>query len=399
MSATTLSLKARRAAPRVLVVDDEPAMRDLARDLLAKELPARLHVAGSIAEARRVIDRNAIDLLVVDIHLPDGDGLTLVDRAREKNPAAQAVVITGAPTADNSIAALRLGAIDYLPKPFTAQQMTERLGAALHRQQQDARDTRRLGRLREAVKRLNRARKTVSKKVDLLCNDLVHAYTDLAKQLEEVRTQEDFRTLLAGAKDLEQLLCHAMDWVLRRCGYSNIAIYLVGDDQQYELGAYMKYTIPGARELTDAMRDGLVQRVARDGLLLAEGTELTELLSPAELKLLLGQSMIGTNCNYLGESLAVMLVYRDEKHPLTREDAEILRAIAPLFATALATLVRHEEQGGSDVSEDDLPGDDLWGEEGPREEDGERDRNARRPRRRDKAAEADWWKRGEPPPF
>jgi hypothetical protein len=54
----------------------------------------------------------------------------------------------------------------------------------------------------------------VSKKVDLLCNDLVAAYGELSRKLDGVRTQESFRKLVDRRKDLAQLLCHAMDWIL-----------------------------------------------------------------------------------------------------------------------------------------------------------------------------------------
>ena len=116
--------------------------------------------------------------------------------------------------------------------------------------------------LRDAVRRLNDTRKTVSRKVDLLCNDLVSAYGELSRELDSVRTQEMFRKYIAQAQDLEQLLCHAMDWILRQLGYCNIAIWLSADDAAFQLGAYMKYTIAGEQPLVDALRDGLVRTIA-----------------------------------------------------------------------------------------------------------------------------------------
>lgn len=400
-AAAPANVRTRKQAPRILVVDDEPGILEMARDLISAEVDCKLGVASSVAEARRAIDRNPVDLLIVDIHLPDGDGLELLNRLRQKHPTARAIVMTGSPTVDTSIESLRAGAIDFIAKPFTAADVARRIRSALFKQQTEARDLHRLTRLRDAVKRLNRARKTVSKKVDLLCNDLVHAYTDLAKQLESVRTEESFRSLLDSASDLEQLLCHAMDWLLRKAGYSNIAIYLVGDDQQYELGAYMKYTLAGEKQLTEALRDGLVQRLNRDQHIVAEGSELIDLLTPAEVAHLQGQTLMGTTCNYLGESLAVVVLFRDQKSPFSRDDAEMLKNIAPLFASALAGLVRRPEDDGSvDDPEfgDDEPIDDVgdtpWESDTPRNE-------SRKPRRKqkDRTSDADWWKRGEPPPF
>ena len=58
---------------------------------------------------------------------------------------------------------------------------------------------------------------------------------ELSKQLDVVRTQEGFRKLLNEAKDLEQLLCHAMDWLLRQLGYCNVAIWLTASLPYFSL--------------------------------------------------------------------------------------------------------------------------------------------------------------------
>ncbi len=64
----------------------------------------------------------------------------------------------------------------------------------------------------------------------MLCNDLVTAYGELSRQFDGVRNQESFRKTCDGAKDLEQLLCHAMDWLLRQVGYSNVAVWLADEE-------------------------------------------------------------------------------------------------------------------------------------------------------------------------
>ena len=118
--------------------------------------------------------------------------------------------------------------MDFVPKPFDTVQLLRQVRSALERQSVLAREGQRFDRLRDAVRRLNASRRTISKKVDLLCNDLVSAYGELSKQLEGVRTQEGFRKYVENAKDLEQLLCHAMDWLLRQMGYSNVASLAAG---------------------------------------------------------------------------------------------------------------------------------------------------------------------------
>jgi two-component system KDP operon response regulator KdpE len=376
-------------SPGVLIVEDEPAISQLVTAALQRELNCRVSTATSLRQARRIMATEQIDLLVADIGLPDGDGLTLLKPLRARQPLAQAIIITGNPSIDGTIAAMRSGAADLLPKPFTTEILLERARKALYQQYCAAKNEARIESLRSAVKRLNEAQRIVSKKVDLLCNDLVGAYGELAGQLDQVRTQEGFRTLLAGAKDLEQLLCHAMDWMLRQLGYCNIAIWLAGHDQ-FQLGAYMKHTIVGDAPLIEALRTGLLRKVTRDGFLHLGAEEAPRSLSSTEAKLMPDQTILATHCSYLGESLAAVMLFRESARPFTEEDAKTLRAIAPIFAVALAAAVRTD---GSDANEPD-ESDGLSHDEpqGGLDEPG-------KSKRRKKGGDADWWKRGEPPPY
>jgi hypothetical protein len=223
------------------------------------------------------------------------------------------------------------------------------------------------------VRRLNDARKIVTKKVDLLCNDLIVAYGELSRQLDLVRTQEGFKNFLGDVKDLEQLLCHAMDYLMRQMGYSNIAIWLGGEATDFQLGAYMKYTIAGDKDLTQAMHQGVVPLASREGVLHLKGDAVHETLTPAELDYLADQEILAVNCTYLGEVLAVVVCFRDADKGFDDTDVACLKSISPLFAVALASVVR-PSQGDSTEPDDEYPKDP------PRTDD-------------------DWWKKGEAPPF
>ncbi|MGA2233060.1 MAG: response regulator [Tepidisphaeraceae bacterium] len=377
------------ASPGVLIVEDEAAISELVTKALQVELHCRVRTAGSIKQAKRIMATEQIDLLVADVGLPDGDGLTLLKPLRARQPLAQAIIITGNPSIDGTIAAMRGGAADLLPKPFTREIFLERARKALYQQHCAAKNEARIESLRSAVKRLNAARQIVSKKVDLLCNDLVGAYGELAGQLDQVRTQEGFRTLLAGAKDLEQLLCHAMDWMLRQLGYCNIAIWLAGHDQ-FQLGAYMKHTIVGDAGLIEAMRTGLLRKLTRDGFLHLSAADAPRSLSSTEAKLMPDQTVLATHCSYLGESLAAVMLFREGARPFTEADAQTLRSIAPIFAVALAAAVRTDGPGENEAEESDPTSHDE--PQGGLDEPG-------KSKRRKKAGDADWWKRGEPPPY
>jgi signal transduction histidine kinase/FixJ family two-component response regulator len=371
--------------PRVLVVDDEPALIQLVRDVVGKATNCRLFSAGDLREAQAIIDKEQIDLMLTDVRLPDGNGMSLLRRLHDAQPTAAAVVITGNPSIDGAISAIRSGVVDFLPKPFSAEHLLERVNRALAQQAVTARNSRRLGQLKVAVKRLNVIRRTITKKVDILCNDLVSAYGELSKQVDHVRIQDGFRKAITRAKDLEQLLCHAMDWMLRHVGYCNVAVWLASDQQQFELGAYMKYTIPGDKELTESMRHGMLPLITRENMVLLEGETIRQQLTPPEFEYLHNQSIMGSHCTYLGESLAALVLFRDARAPFTDSDVAAIQSISPIFAVALAEVVRESEGGGD--------GNPFY--------DDTRDHRDDRSDRddRDRRNEADWWKRGEAPPF
>jgi FixJ family two-component response regulator len=381
--------KTKIKTPRILVVDDEPMLVDLVGDVVGGTIACKVISAPNIAEARKILATTTIELLVADVNLPDGKGTDLLAALRETQPHANAIVITGQPSMDGAINAMRQGAVDFLPKPFSAENLVARVSKALENQAATAKKERRLDRLRDAVKRLNEARRLVSRKVDLLCNDLITAYGELSKQLDVVRTQEGFRKLLGEAKDLEQLLCHAMDWLLRQVGYSNVAIWLTGDEADYQLGAYMKYTTAGEQPFTEAMKQGLLKIVNRDSFVHLSADEVRDKLSHTELQFMAGQSVLGVTCTYLGENLATIIMFRDAKTPFTDDDAQALKSISPIFATSLAGSV-HDEDGDNDDDGGSLLDDDINNKGGP---------NPKKKNPKDKTTDADWWKRGEAPPF
>jgi FixJ family two-component response regulator len=376
--------------PRVLIVDDEPNLLEVLGDVVGRGMGCRVVSAASVAQARTILASQPIELLVADLNLPDGDGMSLLPTLREHQPNASAIVITGSPSVDDAIGALRGGAVDFVPKPFTHTQLVERVTRALEHQAVVAKQEKRFGKLKDAVRRLNESRRVISKKVDLLCNDLVSAYGELSRQLDGVRTQEGFRKYVAEAKDLEQLLCHAMDWMLRQMGYANVAVWLTGEDGEFQLGAYMKYTVAGEPILTDSLKRVLLPRVAKDGLVRLKGEDLQDKLTPQELQPLKGQEIVAVNCTYLGESLAALLFFRDAKNPFTADDENLLKQVSPIFAVSLASVVRGAEGEADGEADGETPFFDGSG--GPEKKD------PKQPKKKKEDA-ADWWKRGEDPPF
>ena len=117
--------------PRVLVVDDEPAMRRFLRASL-NAAGCVVEEAGSGAEALRLAASHPPDAVLLDLGLPDLDGVEVVRRLREWS-AVPVVVLSARGRESDKIEALDAGADDYVTKPFAIGELTARLRAALRR--------------------------------------------------------------------------------------------------------------------------------------------------------------------------------------------------------------------------------------------------------------------------
>mgnify|MGYP000444518086 FL=1 len=121
-------------AGRILVVDDEPAIRRLLRSTLGVHDYTVLE-AASVAQALEVLGREKVDLVILDLGLPDGDGFEVIEKLR---PASQVpiVVLSSRDDEHGKVRALDAGADDYVTKPFGVEELVARVRTALrHRVQ------------------------------------------------------------------------------------------------------------------------------------------------------------------------------------------------------------------------------------------------------------------------
>ncbi|MEY2754033.1 MAG: hypothetical protein RJB65_391 [Actinomycetota bacterium] len=123
-------------AARVLVVDDAPEFGQLVRAVLTSAGHAVVQ-APDLATARAELEETRVDLVVLDLGLPDGDGLDLCRWVRE-NGDTYVLVISGRDQADDGVDALEAGADDFLAKPFTPRELSARVEALLRRPRRQA---------------------------------------------------------------------------------------------------------------------------------------------------------------------------------------------------------------------------------------------------------------------
>lgn len=116
--------------PTALVVDDEPDICELLT-LTLERMDVRTRACANVEEARNELSRQAFDLCLTDMRLPDGSGLDLVEWIQQNAPGLPVAVITAHGSVEAAVRALKLGAFDFVSKPVDLNDLRKLVAAAL----------------------------------------------------------------------------------------------------------------------------------------------------------------------------------------------------------------------------------------------------------------------------
>ena len=116
-SGTEAALAVERPLVTVLIVDDEDATRNLCRDVVA-DSGLRTRTASTTEQALEILEECPIDVVITDLRVPQLGGLELLKRIREAHPQTAVMVLTQYGTIESAVEATRMGAADYVTKPF-----------------------------------------------------------------------------------------------------------------------------------------------------------------------------------------------------------------------------------------------------------------------------------------
>src|SRR6202049_3737758 len=115
----------------LLVVDDEQYVRQLCADV-AVQSGMKVTTVSTAEEAISILENSAVDILMTDLKLPKSSGLDLLQRVHDQHREVAVIVLTQYGTIDSAVAAMRLGALDYVTKPFRVEELRSRLERAAH---------------------------------------------------------------------------------------------------------------------------------------------------------------------------------------------------------------------------------------------------------------------------
>lgn len=121
---------------KILIVEDEPSLRELVQRTLEKERFV-VEVASDFFTAMEKIEVYDYDCILLDVMLPDGNGLDLLEHLKRIRKKENVIIISAKDSLEDKVLGLDLGADDYLPKPFHLAELTARVKSVLRRKHRD----------------------------------------------------------------------------------------------------------------------------------------------------------------------------------------------------------------------------------------------------------------------
>lgn len=204
----------------VLIIEDDPMVEFIHRNYLEKiELFQLIYSAATVQDAEALLAKKAIDLILLDIHLKDGNGLDLLTKLRMNKTTHEVILITAANEAQSVKEGLHLGVIDYLIKPFTFERFKQSIELFKNKKQ-----------------RLESA-KISQETIDLLLKKAV-----LSEELEKGLSVDTLDFVIRAIQEIKQPF--TIQELADQCGLSHVSVrkyinYLEHTDQ---LEAEMIYT-------------------------------------------------------------------------------------------------------------------------------------------------------------
>jgi DNA-binding response OmpR family regulator len=323
--------------PRVLVVDDEPDMRDLLLDALQGE-GFVIETASSGLEAIKLARTNPPDIVVTDLMLGDCTGLDVIDSLRNDISAdIPAIVITGRGDPEMFTEASRYRPVELMTKPLDLDRLRLAIAEELARRTGYERTKKRHEKIRRLAREINIERKTIQNRLDSTCADLTVAYRRLSSQMASQQVLIAYQRELIAAKNDDDVFRSLFRVIVHRTG--SVFGVAMACDSEAELQIAGRFGVPHPDEVTfcQELCDPLVDIILTDPkCMLIDAGERSEIFHDSIRKFLPGLSALTMPLiPSPGELIGLVVLYRKGEQPFTDADVELAEAIAPPTAIAV----------------------------------------------------------------
>ncbi|MGK3984830.1 response regulator [Sorangium sp. So ce136] len=140
------------SSPNVMIVEDDDDLGRFVVDIATDHGYHARHVADALSGIK-LLSSTKFELLITDIRMPGMDGIELIARAKELDPFLAVIAITAFGSVETGMRALRVGAADYLSKPFRSDELSSRMRRALERRARDIEHARLQRQVEEVLRR------------------------------------------------------------------------------------------------------------------------------------------------------------------------------------------------------------------------------------------------------
>jgi FixJ family two-component response regulator len=348
-----------RRVRRVLSIAPSPALNQAVQSAKPEHGKLVAAEAPSLAAARQQLaDVGKIDLALVP---QNAEGLAFAKELQSKAAATAIVMLAETPDFALAQQAMQQGAADLVLIPADAEQdeawmadISKRIAVALNRQWAERVRSSRIRKLKRLCRKLNDARLEVTDQVDVLCNDLVTAYQELAVQVQNVTQSAGYREAVGEELDLEIVLRKTLEYIVQQAGPCNAAVFLPSSADEFSLGGYVNYdcTKESADMLLEHLADVLAPVVANKGeeiMHVRDNRALDELLGD-DWNYLADCDLLALPVNHDGEALAVITLFRDSEQPFTEPAIDAMSSVADQMGSMLGRIIRvhHRSMPGFD---------------------------------------------------
>jgi len=234
---------------KILIVDDEPLMCDSLKVLLTRDgYETRTSCTGR--EAMDCFVTQHFDVVLLDMHIPDMNGLQLMDHIRKQCPEAFVVVITGHASVDSTVESLRRGAFDYLRKPFEHEELLKTVKNAMN---QKALEKSR----QQAEEELRKAHEGLERRVEERTRELAETNVQLRREIEErKRAEKELQEMNDEVKDFVRAVSHDLkNPIISVQGFSSRLLKHFGNELGKNGRAYVDHILANARRMERLVSD------------------------------------------------------------------------------------------------------------------------------------------------
>jgi len=325
----------KKKTAHVLVVDDEPDLRELLVDALSDD-DVVVHVAASGDEAMSIAADHTPDLVIADLDLGGSWGTDVIDRLRSAIGDVPTVVITGRTDPKSFTDASRSGLVEMMSKPLDIERLRRTLRRELARAARGKRNKLRHKRLRHLARHVNIERKLVQGQLDSACEDLTSAYRTLSGQMSLQQVVIGYQNDLVAARNDDDVFRSLFQLFVKRTGPVFGMALICDAEAELRIAGRFGVPYPDKAGFCTRLSAPLVeQMLAEPGCVIIDALEEKDTFDEQIHKFLPGMTVMTMPLMPSpGELIGLVVLYCKGEQPFTDVDVALAEVLA--HPTALA---------------------------------------------------------------